>query len=86
MTPSSCPGDQESGQDEPWRQADSCGISDEGNAEVGAERVERPAGEIEDFLHAEHQLQPGGDQEQDGGVEHAAEQDICKRHRVWIRS
>src|SRR5262249_58491123 len=71
-------------QDQPRREAETRSKSDEGNAEIGAERVERSAGEIEDFLHAEYELQAGGDQKQHGGVEDAAEQDIGKRrHRGW---
>ncbi len=54
----------------------------EGDAEIGAERVERAAGEIDDLLHAEHELQAGGDQKQDGGVKHAADQDIGERHHL----
>jgi hypothetical protein len=49
---------------------------DHRDAEIGAERVERAAGEVEDLLHAEHELQPGGRQKQDGGVKHAADQNV----------
>ena len=54
-------------------------VADEGDAEIGAQRVERAAGQIDDLLHAEHELQPGGDQEQHGGVKHAAGKDVGKR-------
>ena len=46
------------------------------DAEVGAERIERAARQVDDLLHAEHELQPGGDQKKHGGVEDAAEQDV----------
>jgi len=43
---------------------------------VRAQRVERAAGEVQDLLDAEDELQTGGDQEQHGGVEDAAEHDV----------
>src|SRR5207237_4415397 len=43
---------------------------------VGTEGVERPAGQVEDPLHAEDHLQPRGDQEQDRRVEHPAQEDV----------
>ena len=49
---------------------------DGGDAGVGAEGVERPAGEVEDLLYAEDHLQSGSDQEEDGGVEDAAHEDV----------
>ena len=52
--------------------------ADRGDAEIGAERVERAAGEIDDLLHAEHELQPGGHEKQHRGVEGPAEDDIHK--------
>ena len=78
MKPSQDAGDDQSREHQPGRQAKRRQIRDEGDAEIGAERIERAAGEIDDLLHAEHELQAGGDQEQDGGVKHAADQDIGK--------
>src|SRR5207249_10538098 len=50
--------------------------ADGGDADVGAERVERAAGEVENLLHAEDDLKPGRDEEQDGRVKETAEQDV----------
>ena len=52
--------------------------TDDGNAEIGAKRIERAAGKIENFMHAEDELQPGRDQKEDGGVKHAAEQNVSE--------
>ena len=46
-----------------------------GDAEVRAQRVEGAAGQVEDLLDAEDELQPRRHQEQHGGVEDAAEHD-----------
>ncbi len=51
-------------------------IRHRGDAEIGPERVERTAGEIDDLLDAEDELQARGNQEQDGGMEDAADRDI----------
>src|SRR5262249_41396877 len=55
---------------------------DGGQARVGAQRVEGAAGKIEDLLHAEHDLKPRRDQEENGGVEYTAHQDVdeVRRH------
>ena len=61
---------------------------DRGDAEVRAERVERPAREVQDLLHAEDELEPRGDEEQDGGVEDAAEDDrdaLLDQERAALR-
>ena len=68
----------EPGKDEPGREAKLGGVGDKGDAEIRAERVERSAGQIDDLLHAEHELQAGRDQKQNGGVKHAADQDVGK--------
>src|SRR5437764_858322 len=67
-------GDDEHGQEKrrshPMRDAP----ADRGDAEISPEGVERPAREVHDLLYAEHELQTGGDQEENGGVEDAADQ------------
>jgi hypothetical protein len=45
------------------------------DAEVRAQGVEGAAGQVQDALHAEDELESGRDEEQPGGVEYAAEQD-----------
>ena len=80
------PGDEQDRQQHPGRQAGLQRQIDEGDAEVGAQRIERAAREVDDLLHAEHQLQPGGHQKQHGGMENAAEQDVAdRRHGVRCR-
>ena len=79
MTADQDAGDQQPGKSSQGGMPAASRIAHEGDAEIGAQRIERAAGEIDDLLHAEHELQPGGDQKQDGGVEHAAEQDIGER-------
>ena len=46
------------------------------DAEIGADRVERAARQIDDLLDAENDLQPARDQKKDGGVECAADQNV----------
>src|SRR5262249_9249616 len=53
-----------------------------GDAEIGTQRVERAASEIDDLLDTEDNLQPGGDQKENGGVEYAADQDIEARQQI----
>ena len=50
--------------------------ADGGDAEIRAQRIERAARQIDDLLHAEHELQPGGHQKQYRGVERPAEDDV----------
>src|SRR5215468_1447415 len=63
-------------------------VCDGGDAGVGAQRVEGAAGKIEDLLHAEHDLEARGHEEEDGGVEHTAHQNIDEvgRHRRGVYS
>ena len=49
---------------------------DQRDAEIGPQRIERAAGQIDDLLHAEDELQPGRNQKQDGGMKDAAEKEI----------
>jgi len=51
-------------------------VADRRDAGVGAEGVEGAARQVEDLLDPEDELEPGRDQEQDGGVEDAAHQDV----------
>ena len=52
--------------------------------EVSPQRVEGTAGQIDDLLHAEDELQARGHQEQGGRVEHAAQQDVeALRDQRW---
>ena len=51
-------------------------VRDGRHAGVRAQGVERPAGQVEDLLHAEDHLQSRGHEEEDGGVEHTAHQDV----------
>ncbi len=55
---------------------------DRGNPEIRAQRIKGPAGKVEDFLHPENQLQAGGNEEQDGGMEQAAQHDIKPRRQT----
>ncbi len=52
--------------------------ADRGNAEIRAKRVKRTAGQIDDLLHAEHELQSGRHEKQHRGVEYPAEGNIHK--------
>ena len=63
-------------QQHPRRQPSVHRKRDQRDAEVGAERVERAAGQVDDLLHAEHELQPGRDQKKHSGMENAAEKEI----------
>src|SRR5262249_34374616 len=72
-------GDQQPRHDQPGRKPGGEGITHDAHSEIGTERVDRAAGKIEDLLHPENELQPGGNQEQDGGVKHAAEENIGER-------
>src|SRR5206468_1116311 len=77
----------EPGQDKPGGEAHLRRIGYESDPKIGAERVKGPAGEIDDFLNAENELQSGGNQEQYRGVKHAADQDVRKsRHQRDCRS
>src|SRR5438445_412937 len=57
-------------------------VGDGRHARVRAQRIEGAAGQIEDLLNSEDDLQTGGDQEEDGGMEHTAHQHIdeVRRH------
>jgi hypothetical protein len=70
------------GKNEPSREADLRCVDDKRDAEIGAERIERAAGQIDDLLHAEHELQAGGDQKQNGGVKDAADENIRERSQL----
>jgi hypothetical protein len=76
-------GDDQARQDPPRRQAGGADIADESDAEISAERKKRAARQIDNLLHAEHELKARGHQKLDGGVKHAAGQYICKcRHQA----
>src|SRR5208337_858369 len=69
------------------RQAELRRISDESDSEIRTERIERSTGKIDDLLDAEHELQSGGHQEQNGGVKDSADQNVGNRgHRSGLRS
>ena len=49
------------------------------DAEIGADRIERTARQIDDLLDAENNLQSARDQKKDGGVKCAADQNVDAR-------
>ena len=77
-------GEQQHRQKQPWRHSGIDCPADGADAEVGAECVERATGEVDNLLHPENELQPGGNQKQHRGVEHAAEKDIEERSQIVI--
>jgi hypothetical protein len=70
------PAQDEDGQEQRGGDAHRQGPRHRGHAEVGPQGIEGAAGEIEDLLDSEDELQPGRHQKQHGGVEHAAEHDV----------
>src|SRR5262249_42678881 len=69
-------GDDERRHDQPRREAGRARGTDEAHPGISAQRQEQGPGEITRLRHSEDELQSGGDQEQDGGVKDAADENV----------